>query len=79
MRLPGEIWAAALEGCQASGSVPATTLVLPALNSMFDIISTRPMAALTHPPEIIFAILAGLALIGALLAGFGMAGGPTRS
>lgn len=78
-RLQAEIWSAAVAACEGSSSAPVTTLVLPSLNSMFDIITTRRMAAATHPPVVIFVMLSGLALIGALLAGFGMAGGKTRS
>ena len=37
------------------------------------------MAAQTHPPMVIFGLLFGLALIAALLAGYGMAGGKARS
>src|SRR5712691_13459249 len=54
-------------------------LLLPVLNQMIDITTTRTMAAQTHPPTVIFAMLAGLALVSALLAGYGMAGGTTRS
>jgi hypothetical protein len=46
---------------------------------MFDITTTRTEAAKHHPPTIIFAMLGGLALASALLAGFGMAGGKSRS
>jgi hypothetical protein len=52
---------------------------LSALNQMIDITTTRTMAAQTHPPLIIFAMLGGLALVSALLAGYGMAGGTTQS
>jgi hypothetical protein len=37
------------------------------------------MAAQLHPPMVVFAMLFGLALAGALLAGYGMAGGRARS
>lgn len=46
---------------------------------MIDITTTRSMARQTHPPTIIFAMLGGLALASALLAGHGMAGGTRRS
>ena len=46
---------------------------------MFDIATTRTMAARTHPPAIIFVLLGVLALMSALLAGYAMAGGKTRS
>lgn len=77
--LQGEIWSQAVIACQRAGSQPATMLLLPALNQMIDITTTRTMAGQTHPPMVIFGMLGGLALISALLAGYGMASGSTRS
>ena len=54
-------------------------LLLPALNQMIDITTMRTMAARTHPPTIIFVMLAVLVLICSLLAGVGMAGGKSRN
>ena len=54
-------------------------LLLPALNQMIDITTTRTLAARMHPPLVIFALLFALALAAALLAGYGMAGGKSRS
>ena len=54
-------------------------LLLPALNAMMDITTSRTMAALTHPPTIVFVMLFGLALVNSLLAGHGMAVGQVRS
>ena len=51
----------------------------PALNEMFDITTTRTMAARTYPPSIIFYLLFLLGLGCALLAGHGMAGVKTWS
>jgi len=73
------VWEQAVTACQEAGSQPATMLLLPALNQMIDITTTRTMAGQTHPPTVIFAMLAVLALAGALLAGYGMAGGKSRS
>jgi hypothetical protein len=55
------------------------TLVLSAANDMIDITTTRSMALKTHPPPIIFAMLAVLVLVSSLLAGYGMAGSGTRN
>jgi hypothetical protein len=52
---------------------------LSSLNDVIDITTTRAMAAMTHPPVIVFAMLGALALAASLLAGFGMAGGKSRS
>jgi hypothetical protein len=79
-RLQGEIWNYAVAAGRMEGAPPAATmLLLPALNQMIDITTTRTMALQTHPPLVIFAMLFGLALAGALLAGYGMAGGKSRS
>jgi len=75
----GELWTQAVAACRGSNSQPATMLLLPAINQMIDITTTRTMAAQIHPPTIVFAMLAALALVGALLAGYGMAGGKSRS
>jgi hypothetical protein len=53
-------------------------LLLPALNQMIDITTTRTMALQLHPPLIIFGMLFLVALASALLAGYSMAGGKDR-
>jgi FtsH-binding integral membrane protein len=45
-------------------------LLLPALNAMIDITTTRTVATQNHPPLVIFLLLAGLSLVSAMLAGF---------
>ena len=52
----------------------AEQLLLPALNEMFDIASTRLAARMMHPPMVIYAMLVGLAIAAALLAGYQSAG-----
>jgi len=74
----GEIWAQAVAACRVEGP-PCTILLLPALNQMIDITTTRTMAARMHPPSIIFGLLFGLALAASMLAGYGMAGRKARS
>jgi hypothetical protein len=46
---------------------------LPALNAMIDVTTVRTAVLRFHPPLIIYAMLGVLALMCALLAGFGMA------
>ncbi len=75
--LQQEIWVKAVAA--AAGSQPPTMLLLPALNEMFDIATTRTMAAQMHPPLVIFALLFALALLSALLAGRAMALAKERS
>ncbi|HYS18662.1 MAG TPA: DUF4239 domain-containing protein [Candidatus Binatia bacterium] len=79
-RLQRDIWRQATAASRAEGSHPqATVLLLPALNAMIDIMTARTMATRVHPPMIIFALLLGLALASALLAGHGMASAKTLS
>jgi hypothetical protein len=79
-QLQGEIWSQAVAAGRMTEAPPAANmLLLPALNQMIDITTTRTMAAQVHPPLVIFVLLFGLALVAALLAGYGMAGGKTRS
>ncbi len=78
--LQGEIWTQAVAAGRLEGAPPpAAMLLLPALNDMIDITTTRTMAVRMHPPLVIFAMLFGLGLVSALLAGYGMAGGKSRN
>jgi hypothetical protein len=78
--LQREIWAKAISATALRDShVDAGKLLLPALNSMIDITTTRTMALQTHPPNIIYALLFILGLICSLLAGYRMAIGQRRS
>jgi hypothetical protein len=79
LKLQGEIWTTAVAACRESGSSPAHMLLLPALNQMIDITTTRTEVTKIHPPVIIFFMLAILSLASALLAGYSMAGGKSRS
>jgi hypothetical protein len=79
IKLQGEIWSTAVAACRESGSQPAHVLLLPALNAMFDIVTTRTEATTHHPPWIIFAMLGALSLVSSVLAGYGMAGGKSHS
>ncbi len=77
--LQNEIWNRAVTAAHDEGYLPVTMLLLPSLNQMIDITTTRTMAARTHPPTIVFVMLGFLMLLGSLLAGVPMAGGKTRS
>jgi hypothetical protein len=78
--LQWEIWRQAVVASQAEGAAPAAAiLLLPALNAMIDITTTRTLSTQMHPPLVVFAMLFGLALAASFLAGFGMAGGDRRS
>ncbi|HEX9022669.1 MAG TPA: hypothetical protein VF799_02405, partial [Geobacteraceae bacterium] len=71
--LQREIWAKAVSACGRPDAPPsASMLMLPALNEMIDITTTRAVAAQNHPPDIVFIMLGGVCLFSALLAGYGM-------
>ena len=72
--LQQQIWSAAVAAANESGQIPPFSLLLPALNEMIDITTTREAAARLHPPIAVFVMVGTLALIGALFAGYGMAG-----
>lgn len=74
--LQGKIWTLAVKSSAASP--PAMQLMLPALNDMFDITTTRVMASRNHPPVAIFLLLSGMCLVGALLIGYDTAGNKER-
>lgn len=76
--LQGDIWSRATVACRESAN-PLTAQLIPALNQMFDIASTRTAVTQVHPPAIIFIMLGVLSLMSALLAGYAMAGGKSRS
>jgi hypothetical protein len=77
--LQNEIWARSVAACQTTEGQRAAILILPALNQMIDITTTRTFAAQMHPPRVIFVLLFALGLGCSLLAGYGMAGGRNRS
>jgi len=71
--IQAEIWTMAVEaGRQPDAQPAANMLLLPALNEMIDITSTRAAAIRIHPPWPIFAMLLVTALVCALLAGNAM-------
>ena len=76
--IQNEIWTLAVTATR-DAPAPVTTVLLPALNQMIDITTTRTATARMHPPNIIFLMLGTLALVSAVLTGYGMAGGKRRS
>jgi hypothetical protein len=80
MDLQGRIWSHAVAAARTEGSLAAAPiLLLPALNDMIDITTTRAMAARTHPPLIIYRLLFAMGLICAAIAGHGMAAASSRA
>jgi hypothetical protein len=76
--LQGEIWRDAVAALQLPGA-PAPVAVLPPINDMIDITTTRLVRMQTHPPPIIFVLLGAITLVAGLLAGHGMSGGKGRN
>ncbi len=72
--LQQEIWAGVVTALREAPP-NASLLLLPALNDMIDITTTRGVAAMTHTPPVILGALALLALFCSVLAGYGLAGG----
>jgi len=80
LNLQSEIWRRAIAAaCNDPARSQVCTQVTPALNQMFNIADSRAAIARIHPPQIIFATLAALALVSAFLIGHGMAGRKSRS
>jgi hypothetical protein len=76
--LQNAIWAKAVAGSRAADTPAATILLLPAINEMIDITTTRTVAARTHPPALVFVMLFILVMAGSFLAGHAMAAGKCR-
>jgi hypothetical protein len=74
-----DIWNYAVGATKDLTNPQAAMVLLPALNTMFDIANTRYWVTMFHPPLMIYALLATLALVCALLAGYGMVAVNTRS
>jgi hypothetical protein len=77
--LQSQIWQHAMNAIRSANSPPLTTVLVPALNEMFDIATTRTEVRRMHPPAIIFGMLAALVLASSILIGYSMAGGRARN
>ena len=78
--LQREIWQRAVAATGRPGMpTPPAMLLLPALNEMIDITTTRVMATRNHPPLVVFMMLGALALVGVLLVGYGTSVNRQRS
>ena len=75
-----DLWAQAIASTRLPTSgLETKTVFLPALNQMFDLATTRVAATQMHPPLVVYAMLVGLALAAALLAGYRSAPDRTTS
>ena len=72
--ISAQIWALAVAAGKRPDAVPAANiLLLPALNAMIDLTTTRAFTNLMHPPPVIRYLLVAMALVSAFLAGLGFA------
>lgn len=77
-RMQDAIWKTAMDAGRREGYQQANMILLPALNQMFDIVTTRTAAMQFHPPQIIFAMLFVLAVASSLLVGDAMSAARSR-
>jgi hypothetical protein len=76
-QLQRTIWERATTAASSPGANPdATKLLLPALNNMIDITSTRRNAFYMHPPDVVFWLLFVFSGGSALMAGYSKKIGP---
>lgn len=73
------IWALAVHAAKTQLSQPLAQVLLPAINTMIDITTSRLLAARRHPPAAIFVLLGVVAVLSALLAGFSMSKAKSES
>jgi hypothetical protein len=78
LELQQRIWTIAIAGARDTGSPAVLSLVIPALNEMIDISTTRLAATRTHPPSIVYVMLVLVALAASFLSGMAMAKSPSR-
>ena len=78
-QLQSQIWIRSVEAAQKTGTSYASIQLVPALNAMIDITTTRLAVTQFHPPRIVFVMLAVLSLIAAMLAGYQMSTAARRS
>ena len=76
--IQNEIWAGAVAACREAPS-QASIVLLPALNAMIDITTTRLAATEMHPPKVVYAVLFIVSFGCALLAGYEMGASEARS
>jgi membrane associated rhomboid family serine protease len=77
--LQNDIWAQAVSAARSSPNPTIAMAVLPPLNQMFDIATTRTMSAKMHTPIVVFILLFALSLVSAIFAGYNMASEKKRN
>jgi hypothetical protein len=78
-QLQQQIWARAVAASRNDPTQNSARLVLPALNEMIDITTSRTIAINSHLPGLVFALLVWVALSSGVVAGYAMAKRRRRS
>ncbi len=78
-QLQQEIWSHAIVASRDDPTQNIARLLLPALNDMIDVTTSRTIALHTHLPPLIFGLSISVALLSGLLAGYDMAKRKSRS
>lgn len=72
-----DIWRRAVIGVRSPEAAPgAAQILLPSLNAMIDILTTRSTATRNHPPLAVYLLLGVLCAVGSMLFGYSI--GPSR-
>lgn len=77
-RLQAPLWEASIKASEGVSDSRAAILLLPALNTAFDLATTRTAVFFLHPPPVTFVLLFALALLCSVLAGWSMGATPNR-
>lgn len=72
--IQNKIWGLGIQACHESKEYSVCMLVLPSLNTMFEVTKTRYAYALINPPLILPFFLICIALLSSLLAGYKISG-----
>lgn len=70
--LQNAIWDQSVAACRIQANPSTCVVLLPALNEMIDITTTRKMSMMMHPPPIIFVLLFMFGLGCSFVGGYGM-------
>jgi len=76
--LQGKLWARSVEASRKPGGESLQRALLPNLNEMFDIATTRTRASFTHTSPVITGFLLVVVLLSAVMAGHSMSAGKRR-
>lgn len=77
--LQQEIWSDAVVASRNDSTNNSARLLLPAINEMIDVTTSRTIAMHTQMPSLIFILLGSIALMSGLIAGYAMAKRGSRS